>query len=107
VHSFVFRENRVPHYQRLFQRKDGVADRWRVCLPLLLPSLAVRYCGNECMVTKKRTRTVIADWIRMEQTPRSPIILYPFYAATAVCLTSSMYMMGRLVLVRTPAIFTL
>ncbi|KIW04487.1 uncharacterized protein PV09_04246 [Verruconis gallopava] len=58
--GFVYRENRVPHYQRLFQRKDGIPDRWK--------------------------------------TPRSPLLLYPFYAATAVCLTSSMYMMGRMVL---------
>lgn len=26
----MFRENRVPHYQRLFQKKDGIADRWKV-----------------------------------------------------------------------------
>jgi hypothetical protein len=30
--SFVFRENRVPHYQRLFQKKDGITERWRVRL---------------------------------------------------------------------------
>lgn len=29
-HRFVFRENRVPHYQRLFQQHDGKRQWWKV-----------------------------------------------------------------------------
>lgn len=31
-HSFVFRENRVPYYQRLFQNHDGKRQWWKVSL---------------------------------------------------------------------------
>jgi hypothetical protein len=29
--SFVYRENRVPYYQRLFQSHDGKRQWWKVC----------------------------------------------------------------------------
>lgn len=30
LHSFLYRENRVPHYQRLFQNHDGKRQWWKV-----------------------------------------------------------------------------
>jgi len=27
--GFVYRDNRVPHFQRMFQKKDGIPDRWK------------------------------------------------------------------------------
>ena len=42
LHRFLYRENRVPHYQRLFQRHDGKRQWWKVgtsrwlCLAQLL-----------------------------------------------------------------------
>jgi len=60
--SFVNRENRVPHYQRLFQ--EGA-------------------------------RQHVRQW---NQTPKSKIMLYPYYAALFGGFAGSMYMMVRLTL---------
>ncbi|KAK0118524.1 hypothetical protein ONS95_007414 [Cadophora gregata] len=60
--GFVNRENRVPHYQRLFQ--EGA-------------------------------RQHVRQW---NQTPKSKIMLYPYYAALFGGLAGSMYMMVRLTL---------
>ena len=44
---FVFRENRVPYYQRLFQRHDGKRQWWKVRLVLdtieVLENLELKY----------------------------------------------------------------
>jgi len=60
--GFINRENRVPHYQRMFQegQKHGVRQ-WN-------------------------------------QTPRSKLIMYPYYALLFGGFGGSMYMMSRLVL---------
>jgi len=60
--GFIYRDNRVPFYQRLFQEGQ-----------------------------KKHVR----QW---NQTARSKILLYPYYAILFSGLGGSMYMMGRLVL---------
>ncbi|KAI9048868.1 hypothetical protein LZ554_006725 [Drepanopeziza brunnea f. sp. 'monogermtubi'] len=60
--GFVNRENRVPHYQRLFQEGQ---------------------------------RNHVRQW---NQTPRSKMILYPYYVALFGGLAGSMYMMCRMVL---------
>ncbi|OCL00046.1 uncharacterized protein K441DRAFT_602159 [Cenococcum geophilum 1.58] len=58
--SFVYRPNRVPEYQRLFQKHDGVRQWWK--------------------------------------TPRSPYMLYPYYAMLWGGFAGSMYMMSRMLL---------
>ncbi|KAF2398128.1 hypothetical protein EJ06DRAFT_124039 [Trichodelitschia bisporula] len=58
--GFVYRENRVPHYQRLFQRHDG-----------------------------------LRQW---NKTPRSKILLYPYYLGLWTAVGGTMFMMGRMVL---------
>ncbi|KAE9368072.1 hypothetical protein N431DRAFT_548311 [Stipitochalara longipes BDJ] len=60
--GFVNRENRVPHYQKLFQ--DG-------------------------------GRHAVRQW---NQTPRSKVLLTPYYILLLGGFSGSMYMMGRLVL---------
>ncbi|KAL5322235.1 hypothetical protein ACEPPN_010207 [Leptodophora sp. 'Broadleaf-Isolate-01'] len=60
--GFVNRENRVPHYQRMFQEGG---------------------------------RNHVRQW---NQTPKSKIILYPYYAALFGGFAGSMYMMVRLTL---------
>ncbi|PSS28188.1 hypothetical protein M430DRAFT_15417 [Amorphotheca resinae ATCC 22711] len=60
--GFIFRENRVPYYQRLFQEGQ-----------------------------KKHIR----QW---NQTPRSKMLLYPYYVIMFGGFAGSMYMMCRTVL---------
>ncbi|CZT51096.1 uncharacterized protein RSE6_12182 [Rhynchosporium secalis] len=60
--TFVNRENRVPHYQRMFQQG-----------------------------AKQHVR----QW---NQTPKSKLMLYPYYVALFGGLAGSMYMMVRLTL---------
>ncbi|RFU29970.1 hypothetical protein B7463_g6365, partial [Scytalidium lignicola] len=60
--GFVNRENRVPHYQRLFQQGQ---------------------------------QQHIRQWM---QTPKSKVLLYPYFALFYGSLTASVYMMSRQVL---------
>ncbi len=39
---WVYAENRVPHYQRLYQRNDGVRQWWKVSQLFMLDSDPVR-----------------------------------------------------------------
>ncbi|KAF2431425.1 hypothetical protein EJ08DRAFT_610872 [Tothia fuscella] len=60
--GWVYRENNVPHYQRMFQQGQ---------------------------------KNHIRQW---NQTPRSKLILYPYYVMLWGTFGASMYCMGRLVL---------
>ncbi|KAG0137060.1 hypothetical protein HOY82DRAFT_478032, partial [Tuber indicum] len=58
--GFVYRENRVPHYQRLFQKNDGVRQ-----------------------------------WYK---TPRSKMMLYPYFVMLSLGISGSLYGMCRMVM---------
>ncbi|PWW77452.1 hypothetical protein C7212DRAFT_314313 [Tuber magnatum] len=58
--GFVYRENRVPHYQRLFQKNDGVRQ-WH-------------------------------------KTPRSKMMLYPYFAMLGLGFSGAFYGMCRMVM---------
>ena len=47
--SFVYRQNRVPEYQRLFQKHDGVRQWWKVRnseLSIMYLVIGQRYVGS-------------------------------------------------------------
>lgn len=56
VYRFVFRENRVPYYQRLFQKHDGKRQWYKVSAPLpgqLIMSTWERNYGPDIRFSKR------------------------------------------------------
>ena len=56
---FTYRENRVPHYQRLFQAHDGVRQWNKVCLPLSHISLSLSMPISVCAAGAEETCNVV------------------------------------------------
>ena len=72
----------MPHYQRLFQRNDGVRQWWKVGKPRIRTLVYTRMALQSLV---KLRFSVNADThihlvlIVPSQTPRSPYMLYPYY----------------------------
>ncbi|THC90711.1 hypothetical protein EYZ11_009822 [Aspergillus tanneri] len=88
--GFVFRENRVPYYQRLFQQHDGQRQWWQVSYSTdrLLCLLWEQISNIGCLKTK-----------------RSKYVLYPYLISVYGMGIATTYAMCRMVLVGAPFLF--
>lgn len=66
-HSFVYRENRVPFYQRLLQKHDGKRQWWKVSHTYAFQDIETRDAGVFCLMPSMvtafpRPNTIKADF---------------------------------------------
>ena len=85
VISFVNRENRVPHYQRLFQRHDGLRQ-WNKVSSFNTFYTESTETTHLCSIS---SMNITGLWSALQkaytfmcfQTPRSRYLLFPYYVA--------------------------
>ncbi|KUM60200.1 hypothetical protein ACN42_g6947 [Penicillium freii] len=85
--GFVFRENRVPYYQRLFQNHDGKRQWWKVS------TLRKGHMPSIELQTEQETDNGI-----VLQTSRSGYIMYPYLISVYGLGAATTYAMCRMVL---------
>ncbi|KAA8893220.1 hypothetical protein FN846DRAFT_914307 [Sphaerosporella brunnea] len=85
--AMIYKENKVPFYQRLYQLKDGKRLWMKTGYPEnnSRAPLRNRFVGNP---------TGDDDGIH----PRSPILLYPYMAVMGLGIATSLYGMTRMVI---------
>ncbi|KAK8205035.1 hypothetical protein IWZ01DRAFT_485834 [Phyllosticta capitalensis] len=86
--GWVFRQNNVPHYQRLFQKHDGLRQ-WQ----------KVRQLPPAPWDPRSKTSTISTSGCSGPRTPRSKFFLYPYYVMLWGSFGAAMYMSCRVVLV--------